>query len=98
MRPESLGTITLRSKDPWDKPIIDAKSVSSLQLHLFYPDDVDYRALESESDMNILVRATQFILRLARTKELTRVLDVQEHSTDQSTVWWPGDANPDKVG
>ena len=36
-------------------------------------------------------------MRIARTEPLASQLDLPEDSRDESTYFWPGDANPDTV-
>ncbi|KZT01774.1 GMC oxidoreductase [Laetiporus sulphureus 93-53] len=79
LRPESTGTITLRSGSVWDKPLIDGNYFAS------------------KSDMNIVVRGTRLLMRMARTEPLASVLDLKAHSTDKDDIFWPGDADPDKI-
>ncbi|KAH9894000.1 GMC oxidoreductase [Cubamyces lactineus] len=52
--------------------------------------------LADESDMNVLIRSTRFLLHLARTPPLPDVLDLRT-STAKGDMFWPGDADPDKI-
>ena len=55
--------------------------------------------LGDESDMNALVKAMRFILRLSRTSPLSEALDLKTLDTPPKDpdFYWPGDANPDTV-
>ncbi|KAL1948179.1 hypothetical protein VTO73DRAFT_12254 [Trametes versicolor] len=79
LRPESKGTITLRSRSVWDVPLIDPN------------------CLATENDLNVLIRATRLLMRLARTEPLASALEFGPHSEDKSSPWWLCDADPDKV-
>lgn len=52
--------------------------------------------LADESDLNILIKSVRFLLHLARTEPLSDVLDLRSTTTKDS-LFWPGDADPDKV-
>ncbi|KAI0327374.1 GMC oxidoreductase [Cubamyces sp. BRFM 1775] len=78
LKPASSGTIMIKSKDPYDHPVIDANY------------------LADESDMNMLIKSIRFLLRLARTPPLLDVLDIRT-STTKGDLFWPGDADPDKI-
>ncbi|KAI9070319.1 GMC oxidoreductase [Trametes sanguinea] len=79
LRPESEGTITLKSRSVWDAP------------------ELNPNLLGTENDINTLIRGTRLLMRIARTEPLASVLAPQGHSSDQSSPWWLGDADPDKV-
>ncbi|KAJ8482012.1 hypothetical protein ONZ51_g5638 [Trametes cubensis] len=57
---------------------------------------IDANYLADESDMNVLVKSTRFLLHLARTPPLSDVLDLRP-STTKGDMFWPGDADPDKI-
>ncbi|GBE80631.1 Pyranose dehydrogenase 1 [Sparassis crispa] len=79
LRPESTGSIKLKSNNAWDKPLIHANY------------------FDSESDMNVVIRGTRFLLRMAHTEPLASALDLRPESQDKSSFFWPGDADPEKV-
>ena len=47
--------------------------------------------------MNVLVRGIRLLMRIARTEPLASKLALKPHSTETTTPWWPGDADPDKA-
>ncbi|KAI0369253.1 GMC oxidoreductase [Pilatotrama ljubarskyi] len=57
---------------------------------------IDANYLADESDLNILIKSVRFILHLARTPPLSDVLDLRP-STDKDSIFWPGDADPEKI-
>ncbi|KAJ8482011.1 hypothetical protein ONZ51_g5631 [Trametes cubensis] len=60
------------------------------------PPVIDANYLADESDMNMLIKSTRFLLHLARTPPLSDVLDLRP-STTKGDMFWPGDADPDKI-
>ena len=64
LRPESTGTITLKSKNSWDAPIIDAKYVFLATL-ADMTDCIRVSYFASETDLNVVVRAVRLAQRLA---------------------------------
>nr|GAT51506.1 GMC oxidoreductase [Mycena chlorophos] len=79
--PASKGRITLSSKDVWDHPVIDPRYLS----------DADTQ------DLRVLVKATRLALRIVRAAPLAGIVQIPEHSEDETTYFWPGDADPDAV-
>ncbi|OCH84495.1 GMC oxidoreductase [Obba rivulosa] len=82
LHPESVGSIKIVSRSVWDAPLID----------------LNYFA--SENDLNVLMRGVRFILRLVRTEPLAPLLDLESREdgkVDGEDVFWPGNADPDKV-
>ncbi|KAI0268887.1 GMC oxidoreductase [Gloeopeniophorella convolvens] len=59
--------------------------------------DIDVRLFDSENDYNVVLKGLRFVLRLGRTERMKGVLDLKPHSTDQSDLFWPGDADPDQI-
>ncbi|KAJ7821470.1 GMC oxidoreductase [Mycena olivaceomarginata] len=58
---------------------------------------IDPKYFSNDHDLKVLLKATRLALRIARAEPLSRSLDLPADSKDQSTFFWPGDANPDKV-
>ncbi|KAJ6474436.1 GMC oxidoreductase [Mycena vitilis] len=58
---------------------------------------IDPRYFSDARDLTVLVKAARLALRIARTEPLLGALDLPKDSQDQSTFFWPGDANPDTV-
>ncbi|KAJ7278858.1 GMC oxidoreductase [Mycena rebaudengoi] len=58
---------------------------------------IDPRYFVDEKDMTVLIKAVRLALRIARTAPLSAYLELPEDSKDQSTFFWPGDANPDTL-
>ena len=80
-RPQSAGTVTLKSNDPFEAPVIDPKLVYQPTIHA---GDFSYivhfaRYLSTENDVAVLVRGIKFILRLIKTEPLASVL---QHDND----------------
>ncbi|KAI0327372.1 GMC oxidoreductase [Cubamyces sp. BRFM 1775] len=57
---------------------------------------IDANYLADESDVNVLIKSTRFLLNLARTPPLSDVLDLRT-STAKGDMFWPGDADPHKI-
>ena len=47
--------------------------------------------------MNVLIKSVRLLLRIANTPPLRDVLDLHTTDTPSDDVFWPGDADPDKV-
>ena len=65
-------------------------------LHKFDSDDTK-SYFSSESDMNVVLRGTRFLLRMARTQPLASILDLRTKPDKTEAFFWPGDADPDLV-
>ncbi|KAJ3538326.1 hypothetical protein NM688_g6537 [Phlebia brevispora] len=57
---------------------------------------IDAGYFTSESDLNIVLRATRLCLQLARTEPLKSMLDLKD-GADPNSFFWPGAADPDKI-
>ena len=53
--------------------------------------------LAAENDLNVCVRGVRLLMKLARTEPLKAALELPGHSIDTDSMFWPGDADPDKV-
>ncbi|KAI0066056.1 GMC oxidoreductase [Artomyces pyxidatus] len=58
---------------------------------------INPNVFESDNDWQVVARGVRFILRLARSETMQGILDPKPHSTDQSDIFWPGDAHPDLI-
>ncbi|KAJ6600363.1 GMC oxidoreductase [Mycena vulgaris] len=58
---------------------------------------IDPKYFSNTKDLEVLIKGTRLALRIARSEPLVNSLDLPEDSKDQSTFFWPGDANPDTV-
>ncbi|KAI0045893.1 GMC oxidoreductase [Auriscalpium vulgare] len=79
IKPETGGTVTLKTGSIYDKPLVDPN------------------VYESENDWRVVALGMRFILRLVRTERMKGILDLKPHATDQSNIFWPGDADPDQI-
>ncbi|KAL7278688.1 hypothetical protein ACG7TL_007690 [Trametes sanguinea] len=57
---------------------------------------IDANYLADENDLNLLVKSVRFLLHFARTPPLSDALEFRA-STKKGDMFWPGDADPDKV-
>ncbi|KAJ6461384.1 hypothetical protein C8R45DRAFT_1179258 [Mycena sanguinolenta] len=57
----------------------------------------DPKYLVNKHDLEVLIKATRLTLRIARDEPLTGSLELPEDSKDESTYFWPGDANSDTL-
>ena len=106
MKPQSRGSIKLRSTDPFEAPIIDPKLVvalcTSFELELII---TIYSYLSTESDMNVMLKALRLVLRIGRAEPLRSKLLLEKlpRKSEKATpgsegdFFWPGDADPDAV-
>lgn len=85
----TLGAVVLK---PEGSGTVTLKSPS-----IYDQPEVDPRLFESENDYNVALKGLRFALRIARTESMKDVVDVKSHSTDQSDLFWPGDADPDQI-
>ncbi|KAI0733921.1 GMC oxidoreductase [Fomitopsis betulina] len=58
---------------------------------------IDANYFQSENDVNVILRGTRFLLRMARTEPLASLLEIPNDVEDKTNAFWPGHANPDKV-
>ncbi|GFF90984.1 hypothetical protein IFM61606_08114 [Aspergillus udagawae] len=73
LRPLSSGTITLRSRDPFDAPLIDPRYLSD----------------ENENDQKVLVAGLRICLKIVRSSAFQRFLEAVPVDDDVSSYWWP---------
>lgn len=59
--------------------------------------EIDPKYLSHPNDIKVLTRGVRLALRIARSPALERMLDLKTHSEDTATVFYPGDADPDKI-
>ncbi|KAI0364580.1 GMC oxidoreductase [Pilatotrama ljubarskyi] len=79
LKPESSGTVELRSADIYEHPIINANYLST------------------ESDMNLMIMSVRLLLRIANTPPLSDALDIRKTDIPREDLFWPGDADPEKI-
>ncbi|PIL25989.1 hypothetical protein GSI_11743 [Ganoderma sinense ZZ0214-1] len=74
-------------------------TISLRSASVYDPPVIDPNYLSDESDINILVKATRFVLKLVRSEALSAALQPRnlEHAPRDEDHFWPGDADPDKV-
>ncbi|TFK46358.1 GMC oxidoreductase [Heliocybe sulcata] len=63
----------------------------------FCPPSIDPNYLSHPNDIKVLTRGVRLALRIARAPALRGFLDLPPHSEDRSDVFYPGDADPDKI-
>ncbi|KAK6992437.1 exonuclease domain-containing protein, partial [Favolaschia claudopus] len=85
----TIGCIAI---DPQSQGTITLASKSILD-----PPVIDPKYFSNEHDLHVLIKATCLGLRIARAEPLASMLDLPADSDDESTFFWPGDANPDTV-
>lgn len=57
-----------------------------------------YSYYATETDWNVMIKSVRLLLCIANTAPLRDALDIHTSDTPQDDVFWPGDADPDKVG
>jgi choline dehydrogenase len=72
-------------------------TVSISSASPFEPAIVDPNYLSNPNDVKILLRGARLCLRIGRAKAMESMLNLKSHSTDKTTAFWPGDADPDKL-
>lgn len=72
-----------------------ARSTSFYPCLALRPHAARKRYLSDEHDLRVLINTTRLALRIARAEPLSSVLDLPLDSRDESTFFWPGDADPD---
>ncbi|KAJ7612768.1 GMC oxidoreductase [Roridomyces roridus] len=85
----TVGSIAI---DPKSQGTIALSSASMLD-----PPVIDPNYLSDTRDLSVLIKATRLALRLARAEPLASTLSLPADSKDESTYFWPGDADPDTV-
>ncbi|KDQ57648.1 aryl-alcohol oxidase [Jaapia argillacea MUCL 33604] len=58
---------------------------------------IDPNFLAHPNDMKMMVRAVRLSLRLARSSALAPMLELKPDSEDTTDLFWPGDADPDRI-
>ncbi|KAL1758856.1 GMC oxidoreductase [Schizophyllum commune] len=79
---------------------LQPRSTGSITLRSAHPWDsplIDPNYGADENDLAIVAKAARLAMRIARTEPLASQLDLPEDSRDESTYFWPGDANPDTL-
>jgi choline dehydrogenase len=96
LKPESSGTITVKSANVYDKPVIDPK-YSIPRACLAYTDTDPDSFFASGNDMNILIRGVKFSMRIGRANCVKGIIEPKADSTDIQDPFYIGDADPDRV-
>ncbi|CAL5868916.1 uncharacterized protein PFLUO_LOCUS3143 [Penicillium psychrofluorescens] len=73
LRPLSSGTVTLRSRDTFDAPLIDPR---------YFSDD-------GNNDQKVLLTGLRVCLKIVRSPAFQRFLEVVPTDDDVSSYWWP---------
>ncbi|EFY93684.1 hypothetical protein J3459_022368 [Metarhizium acridum] len=82
LRPQSSGTISLKSADVFDHPIIDPK----------------YLTDEEGNDKKVLIAGLRLCLEIMRSPAFQKYLDPVPTNDDPSSYWWPYScSDPDAV-
>ncbi|KAJ7222417.1 GMC oxidoreductase [Mycena pura] len=58
---------------------------------------IDPKYLSDQHDLQVHIKAIRLALRIARAEPLASALALPDDSKDESTFFWPGDADPDTV-
>ena len=81
LRPKSEGSVTLRSASPWDKAQIDPR----------------YWTDEGDNDRKVLLAGLRLCIALLHHDAFKDMLEPLEMDNDESSLYWPMNADPDKV-
>ncbi|KAJ5731633.1 uncharacterized protein N7483_006141 [Penicillium malachiteum] len=82
LRPLSTGTISLRSRNPFDHPIINPKYLSD----------------ESNNDQKVILAGLRGCLRIIRSAALQKYFEPVPINDDPASKWWPySSSNIEKI-
>lgn len=82
VRPQSSGTITLKSNSIWDKAIIDPK----------------YWSDEGNNDFRVILEGVRVVLKILQEPSLRKYLDTDvEETNNPEDLYWPYAAKPENV-
>ncbi|KAJ2977556.1 hypothetical protein NQ176_g4305 [Zarea fungicola] len=82
LRPQSSGTITLRTADPFDHPIIDPKYFSDA----------------GDNDRKVLLAGLRMCIKISRSTHWAKFLKPMPTNDDPSHFWWPAScSDPDTI-
>ncbi|KAG6034616.1 hypothetical protein E4U41_006478 [Claviceps citrina] len=73
LRPRSSGSVTLKSSDAFEHPVIDPK----------------YLTDEGDNDKKVLIAGLRISLRIMRSPALQRYLEPVPTNDDPTSYWWP---------
>ncbi|EAU30767.1 predicted protein [Aspergillus terreus NIH2624] len=73
LRPQSTGTITLKSRDPFDHPIIDPKYLSD----------------KGDNDRAVLLAGLRVCLKIMRSPSFEQFFEPVPANDDPWSYWWP---------
>ncbi|EPQ25767.1 uncharacterized protein PFL1_06634 [Pseudozyma flocculosa PF-1] len=81
LRPKSVGEISIRSADAWDKAVIDPR----------------YWTDEGDNDRKVLLAGVRICLKIAHSDALKPYLEQMPVDNDPSSFYWPYCADPDQI-
>lgn len=83
LRPKSVGTVTVKSTNPFDKVIIDPR----------------YWSDEGNNDFKVILEGIRVCLKLLNQPELKKYFDLEgvKETNDVNNVYWPWAAKPENV-
>lgn len=79
---------------------LQPSSTGTVTLRSAHPWDaplIDPNYGADENDLAVVAKAARLAMRIARTEPLASQLDLPADSKDETTYFWPGDANPDTI-
>ncbi|KAM3473085.1 hypothetical protein MY5147_004974 [Beauveria neobassiana] len=82
LRPQSAGTITLKSTDPFDHPIIDPKYFSD----------------EGDNDRKVMLAALRLSIKIAQSPHWKPYVEEIPRCDEPGHLWWPSSSSdPDSI-
>ncbi|KAM0669465.1 hypothetical protein ACQRIU_003027 [Beauveria bassiana] len=82
LRPQSTGTITLKSTDPFDHPIIDPKYFSD----------------EGDNDRKVMLAALRLSIKIAQSPHWKPYVEEIPRCDEPGHLWWPSSSSdPDSI-
>ncbi|TDL17531.1 GMC oxidoreductase, partial [Rickenella mellea] len=76
---------------------LSAGSITLNSSSAFDKPIIDANYFSHPNDLKVLVRGVRLALRIGRAAALQPLLDLKRDSDDKGDIFWPGDADPDKV-
>ncbi|OAA60822.1 Glucose-methanol-choline oxidoreductase [Cordyceps fumosorosea ARSEF 2679] len=77
LRPQSTGTITLKTNDPFDHPIIDPKYFSD----------------EGDNDRKVMLAAMRLSIKIANSAHWKDFVEPIPRNDDPNYLWWPSSSS-----
>ncbi|KAM3512731.1 hypothetical protein MY11210_003605 [Beauveria gryllotalpidicola] len=82
LRPQSVGTVTLKSTDPFDHPIIDPKYFSD----------------EGDNDIKVMLAALRLSIKIAQSAHWKPYVEETPRCDEPGHLWWPSSSSdPDNI-